>query len=246
MERIAANLKDLGDESESGRARDAGAASRGRRARGRLRGRGGAGGSAAQAETVRRDRKARAAGHHSRQQHLGHPDHQDHERAQAARPRARHPLVEPAVSGAAGRGDRDAMDLAARGRFHHEAACRRRQKAGACEKGRSWLHRQPAAACIVARGDRAGRARHLRRRDRRQRHQGVVRPPLGGARPVGKCRHGRHRSDAGDPQIRAARHRQPSGAVALSQKTGEERQAWLQERRRLSQMEPGATSRHSV
>ena len=31
---------------------------------------------------------------------------------QAARARARHPLVEPAVPGAAGRGDRDAMDVA--------------------------------------------------------------------------------------------------------------------------------------
>ena len=96
--------------SARGRARHAGASSGGRRARGRLRGRGRAGRPAAQTETIRRDRETRAAGHHPRQQHLGHPDHQDHERPQAARPRARHPLVEPAVPGAAGRGDRDAMD----------------------------------------------------------------------------------------------------------------------------------------
>ncbi len=43
-----------------------------------------------------------------------------------------------------------------------------RQEAGACQKGRAGLHRQPLAARAVARGDRAGRARHLRRRDRRR------------------------------------------------------------------------------
>ena len=88
----------------------------------------------------------------------------------------RHPLVEPAVSGAAGRGDRDAVDLASDDRLHHEAACRRRQDAGACEEGRARLHRQPPATCAVARGDCAGRERHLRRRNRRCRHQGGVRP----------------------------------------------------------------------
>ena len=62
-------------------------------------------------------------------------------------------------------------------RLHHGAARRRRQEAGACEEGRARLHRQPAAARAVARGDRAGRARHLRRRDRRCGDQGGVRPP---------------------------------------------------------------------
>ena len=95
---------------------------------------------------------------------------------QRSRARARHALVEPAVPGAAGRGDRHAMDLAGGDRLHHEAARRRRKNAGACEEGRAGLHRQPAAARAVARGDLAGRARHLRRRDRRQGHQGGVRP----------------------------------------------------------------------
>ena len=63
-----------------------------------------------------------------------------------------------------------------RDRLHHEAARRRRQDAGACEEGRAGLHRQPAAARAVARGDLAGRARHLRRRDGRHGHQGGVRP----------------------------------------------------------------------
>ena len=60
--------------------------------------------------------------------------------------------------------------------------------------------------------------------------------------PLGKCRHGRHRSDAGDPQDRAARHRQPARAFALSEKTGEGRQARLQVGRRLPQMEPRAAA----
>ena len=38
---------------------------------------------------------------------------------------------------------------------------------------------------------------------------------LAGARPAGERRSGRHRSDAGDPQDRAARHREPARAVAL-------------------------------
>ena len=68
------------------------------------------------------------------------------------------------------------MDLAGGDRLHHEAARRRRQNAGACEEGRAGLHRQPPAARAMAGGDFAGRARHLRRRDRRQGHQGGVRP----------------------------------------------------------------------
>ncbi len=59
-------------------------------------------------------------------------------------PRARDPLVESADAGAAGRGHRHAMDLAAGDRFHDEAARRRRQEAGACEEGCARLHRQPA------------------------------------------------------------------------------------------------------
>ena len=50
--------------------------------------------------------------HDPGEQHLGHSDHRDHGRAYSARARARHPLVEPADSGAAGRGDRHALDLA--------------------------------------------------------------------------------------------------------------------------------------
>ena len=112
--RIAANLRDLGDDES---AVDAGAAvprSRRSSARGRLRRRGGVGGSAAQAETVRRDRTPRAARHDPRQQHVGDPDHRDHAGIEKPRARARHPLVESAVPGAAGRGDRDAMDVARR------------------------------------------------------------------------------------------------------------------------------------
>ena len=120
--------------------------------------------------------KPRPARHHPRQQHLGDADHRDHAGPAAPRARARHALVESAVPGAAGRGDRHAMDLAAGDRLHDEAARRRRQEAGACEEGRAGLHRQPAAARAVARGDLAGRARHLRCRDGRHRDQGGVRP----------------------------------------------------------------------
>ena len=71
--------------------------------------------------------ETRAAGHHPRQQHLGVPITSIMQGLQK-RERARHPLVEPALPGAAGRGDRDAMDGAADRRLHHEAARRRRQK----------------------------------------------------------------------------------------------------------------------
>ena len=101
-------------------------------------------------------------------------------------------------------------------RLHHDAACRRRQDAGACEEGRAGLRRQPAAACALARGDCAGRARHLRRRDRRHGDQGELRPAARGARAAGERRPRRHRSDARDPPDRAAGYRAPAGPVALS------------------------------
>ena len=110
----------------------------------------------------------------------------DHAGLARARARARHPLVESAVPGAAGRGDRHAMDVAAGDRLDDGAARRCRQEAGACEEGRARLHRQPAAACAVARGDLAGRARHLRRRDRRHRDQG--RASAAGSRCSGRWR----------------------------------------------------------
>ena len=133
-----------------------------------------------------------------------------------------------------------AVDQPGRHRLHHETACRRRQEAGACEEGRARLHRQPAAARALARGDCAGRERHLRRRDGRQRHQGGVRAQACRARAAGECRHGRHRSDAGDPPERAGRYRQPARPLALSGKAGGRRQARLQVRRRLPHLEPGA------
>ena len=141
--RILTNLKDLGDDQSCRRAGDAGRRSRTSSTRGRLRGRGSAGGFAAQAKIVRRNREAREAGHHPRQQYIGHSDHVDHAGIAEARTRARHPLVEPALSGAAGRSDRDAMDHATGRRLHDEAARRRRQKARACEERRARLHRQP-------------------------------------------------------------------------------------------------------
>ena len=51
---------------------------------------------------------------------------------------------------------------------------------------------------------------------------------LGGARSVGERRSGRHRSHAGDPPDRAARHRASARSVALSRKAGRRRQARLQ------------------
>ena len=77
-QRIATNLRDLGDDEKAVErvrpvadlaecVRDAD-----------LRGRGGAGRHAAEAEDLRRDREARPARHHPRQQHLGDADHRDH------------------------------------------------------------------------------------------------------------------------------------------------------------------------
>ena len=99
-----------------------------------------------------------------------------------------------------------------RDRLHHEAARRCGEEAGACEEGRAGLHRQPAAACAVARGGVAGRERHLRRRDGRCGHQGIVRPPARGARPAGERRPGGHRSVSCHPPDRAAGDRQPARA----------------------------------
>ena len=94
-------------------------------ARGRLRRRGDLGRFAAQAEAVRRDRTSRAARCDPCQQHVGHSDHLDHGGIEKPRARARHALVEPAVSGAARRSDRDAMDLARGRRLDHGPAPRR-------------------------------------------------------------------------------------------------------------------------
>ena len=175
--------------------------------------------------------------HHPRQQYVGDSDHRDHAGLEHARARARHPLVESAVPGAAGRSDRNAVDVAAGGRLDHGTAPARRQEARACQEGRAGLHRQPAAACAVARGDLAGRARHLRRRDGRCRDQGVVRPPYRGARPARKCRSRRHRSDACDPRHGAAGDRQPARRRRPICKSLCRRQAWVQIGRRLPQME---------
>ena len=202
--RILTNLKDLGDDPSAVERVTPMPRARGCRARRRLRGRGGARRFGAQAEAVRRDRAEGAARHDPGQQHLGDPDHQDHGGAQGPLARARHPLVESAVPCAAGRGDRNAMDLAARDRLDHGAAPGSRKDARPREEGRAGLRRQPAAACPVARGDRAGRARHLRRRDRRHRDQVELRPASRGARAAGECRSRRHRSHPGDPSDRAA------------------------------------------
>src|SRR3984957_9361156 len=108
--------------SARGRARAADRRPCGGPARRRLRGRGGVGKSAAQADALRRDRDARARRHHSRQQHLGDPDHRHHARLAPARAGDRHPLVEPALSRSARRGDRHRMDVTGRDRIHHAAA----------------------------------------------------------------------------------------------------------------------------
>ena len=63
-----------------------------------------------------------------------------------------------------------------------------------------------------------------------------VRPPARRAGPAGKCRYGRHRSDARDPQDRAARHRQRPGPSPYLENWSA-RQARLQVRRRLPQVE---------
>ena len=72
---------------------------------------------AAEEKAFRRARAPHPPRYDSRQQHLGHSDHRDHAGFEPPRTRGRHPLVESAVPGAAGRGDRHAMDLAA-GRSH--------------------------------------------------------------------------------------------------------------------------------
>ena len=46
-----------------------------------------------------------------------------------------------------------------------------------------------------------------------------VRPPARGAGAAGECRSRRHRSDARDPQDRAAGYRQPARPVALSRRS---------------------------
>ena len=206
-------------------------------------------GSAAQAEAVRRDRTSRAGRSDPCQQHLGHTDHLDHGGVEKPRARAGHPLVESAVPGAARRSDRDAMDLARGRRLDHGIAPGRRQEAGARQEGRAGLHRQPAAARAMARSDLARRKRHLRCGDRRCGDQSLVRAAACGARPAGKRRSRRHRSDARHPQYRAAGDRQPAGRVALSGKAGGRRQARVQIRRRLSQMErrrAGGAARQSA
>ena len=143
--------------------------------------------------------------HDPRQQHLGDPDHRDHARPAATATRAlgthwwNPPYLVPLVE-VIGTQWTSPQAIERTMALH----ARRRQDAGACEEGRAGLHRQPPAACAVARGDRAGRARHLRRRDRRHGDQGELRPPARGARAARECRSRRHRSDARDPQDRAA------------------------------------------
>ena len=70
------------------------------------------------------------------------------------------------------------------------------------------------------------------------RGQSLVRPPLAGPGPAGKCRSGRHRSDARDPQHRAAGDREPAGSVAVFAEARRGQEARLQVRRGLPQMEP--------
>ena len=87
-QRIATNLRDLGDD-EKAVERVRPVADHGRmRARCGFRGRGGAGRHAAEAEDLRRDREARPARHHPRQQHLGDADHARSCRACSDRERA--------------------------------------------------------------------------------------------------------------------------------------------------------------
>jgi hypothetical protein len=145
--------------------------------------------------------------------------------------------VESALSGATGGGNRNAMDLGRSGCLDDEAASGSRQDAGACEKGRAGVHRQSLAACALARGHFAGRARHLQCRDCGLRGQSLVRPPLAGPGPAGKCRSGRHRSDARDPQHRAAGDREPAESVAVFAEARRRQEARLQVRRGLPQME---------
>ena len=75
-------------------------------------------------------------------------------------------------------------------------------------------------------------------RDGGLRGQSLVRPPLAGPGPVGKCRSGRHRSDARDPQHRAAGDREPTESVAIFAEARRRQEARLQVRRGFPQMEP--------
>ena len=124
----------------------------------------------------------------------------------------------------------------------HEAAGK---KPAHVKKDVPGFHRQPAAARALARSHLTGRAWHLRCRDGRCRHQGLVRPPSPGARPAGKRRSCGHRSHARHPQHRAAGDRQPAAAVALSAKARDRRETRFQVRRRLSQVER-RTASHST
>ena len=120
--------------------------------------------------------KPHRARHHPCQQFLRPALDRDRPPPQASRARRRHAFLEPTASGAAGRGDPDRMDqrrdVIAE---DHGPVARRRAQPGACAPRHSRLHRQPAAACLEARGDRHARRRRRRRRDHRHRDQGRLR-----------------------------------------------------------------------
>src|SRR5262249_44100723 len=99
------------------------------------------------------------------------------------------------------------------------------------------------SARAVAGGDRAGRARQLRRRDRGHGDQGELRPAARGLGSARERRSRRHRSDAGDSQNGAARYREPEWSLALPRSAGGQRQARLQIGRGLSPLERATAGR---
>ena len=159
--------------------------------------------------------------HHPRQQHLGDPDHQDH--GGLARPlaRARHPLVESALSGAAGRGDRHAVDLAAGDRLDHGAA--------QGDAGKMPVHVKKDVPGFVG-----NRLQHALWREAialvehgicdAETVDTVIKASFGRRLavlgPAGERRSRRHRSDARHPQDRAAGYRAAARPVALSRSAG--------------------------
>ncbi len=125
------------------------------------------------------------------------------------------------------------------------AVARRRKNPGACAPRRAGLRRQPAAACDEARGDRAGRRRRLRCRDDRHRRQARVSaraPPCLGrwSSPILSAPISISTSPRCCMPISTARR-----AASVPARQGRGRQARHENRRRLAQLDAGASRRRA-
>ena len=164
--------------------------------------------------------KASPRRHDPRQQQLGDSLDRDRRESEASRARGRDAFLESAASRAAGRGDPERVDQRGDRAEDHRSAARRRPPAGACEEGHPGLCRQPAAARLEARGDRAGGGRRMRCRDHRQGGENRLRRAHGGARADGAVRPGRPRSHARHPERADGRSRPLDRADAVPQGQG--------------------------